>query len=287
MKIPVFFSDRMVSNADSFSPSDTKPAAVVKHWLDLGLPIHVVEPLLADVGDLSSAHNRAYVCGVLARAFFNGFHNKLLDVARSLPWTSGSMLSAANEAVRSGTVACSPSSGFHHAGWDFGGDYCTFNGLMVAAVALRNRGLVNKVGILDCDMHYGNGTKDIIKYLHASRWIRHFTNNNEWNTESDASDFFTALRKAITKMADCDLVLYQAGADSHVDDPLGGYLTTEQLRERDAVVFEGFAKLGVPVAWNLAGGYIKQPDGSIPTVLEIHTNTLTECIKAYNIGKVK
>ncbi|MCJ7761739.1 hypothetical protein MUP59_11460 [Candidatus Bathyarchaeota archaeon] len=285
MKIPVFFSNKMVSHADSFSPSDTKPAVVVKHWLDLDLPIHVKLPVMADLTDLSRAHNRAYVAGVLSRAFYNGFSNKSLDVARSLPWTSGSMFSAAYEAVHSGLVACSPSSGFHHAGWDFGGDYCTFNGLMVAAAALHNEKLVEKVGIIDCDMHYGNGTKDIIKYLHASRWIRHFTNNNEWNTRSDAPAFFVALRKAITKMADCDLVLYKAGADSYVDDPLGGYLTVEQLRERDAVVFQEFARLGIPIAWNLAGGYTKQPDGSIPTVLEIHTNTLKECIKAYQ--KVK
>ena len=81
-------------------------------------------------------------------------------------------------------------------------------------------------------------------------------------------------------MRDCDVVLYQAGADAHIDDPLGGWLTTEQLRRRDAIVFDGLRKLGVPVAWNLAGGYQREADGSIPVVIEIHTNTAREALRA-------
>ena len=74
-----------------------------------------------------------------------------------------------------------------------------------------------------------------------------------------------------------DIVLYQAGADPHVDDPFGGYLTTSQMRRRDKLVFETANKLGVPLVWNLAGGY-QQP---IDKVLELHNNTLEECIRAY------
>jgi hypothetical protein len=37
---------------------------------------------------------------------------------------------------------------------------------------------------------------------------------------------------------EADVVLYQAGADPHQNDPLGGWMTTTQLRERDALVFE-------------------------------------------------
>lgn len=51
-----------------------------------------------------------------------------------------------------------------------------------------------------------------------------------------------------------DVVLYQAGADPHVDDPQGGYLTTEQLAERDFMVFCECRQRGLPIAWNLAGG---------------------------------
>ena len=64
--------------------------------------------------------------------------------------------------------------------------------------------------------------------------------------------------------------MYQAGADPHVDDPLGGWLTTEQLAERDHIVFESARDLGIPVAWNLAGGY----QNPLRKVLDIHDNTL-------------
>lgn len=77
------------------------------------------------------------------------------------------------------------------------------------------------------------------------------------------------------------MVLYQAGADPHVNDPLGGWLTTEQLRERDGLVFSGLKALGIPVAWNLAGGYQLDAAGGISPILEIHDNTLRECARVY------
>ena len=68
-------------------------------------------------------------------------------------------------------------------------------------------------------------------------------------------------------------MLYQAGADPHVDDPLGGWLTTAQLHERDRRVFAAARRIGLPVAWNLAGGY----QSPLRKVLDIHDNTLRAC----------
>ena len=79
-------------------------------------------------------------------------------------------------------------------------------------------------------------------------------------------------------------MLYQAGADPHVNDPLGGWLTTEQLRERDARVFEAVARLGVPVVWNLAGGYQRDANDGIGPVLEIHRNTALEHARVFGGG---
>ena len=53
-----------------------------------------------------------------------------------------------------------------------------------------------------------------------------------------------------------DIVLYQAGADSHVDDPFGaGYFDDAQWVARDKKIFRACRALDIPVAWNLAGGY--------------------------------
>ena len=82
-------------------------------------------------------------------------------------------------------------------------------------------------------------------------------------------------------MSDCDVILYQAGADPHINDPLGGWLTTEQLAERDQIVFTMAKRLGIPIAWNLAGGYQTDEDGGIRPVLDIHDNTMRICHETY------
>ena len=82
----------------------------------------------------------------------------------------------------------------------------------------------------------------------------------------------------------CDVLIYQAGADPHIDDPLGGWLTTEQLLERDTIVFKTARLMGLPVAWNLAGGYQRDKDGGISKVLEIHNNTMRACLRETQSG---
>lgn len=72
-------------------------------------------------------------------------------------------------------------------------------------------------------------------------------------------------------------MFYQAGADPHIDDPLGGELTTEQMRQRDRIVFEYAKEEKKPIVWNLAVGY----QIPIDKVIELHLNTVEECIKTY------
>jgi len=279
--LPVFFTPRMVAPSGSYSPSAQKPAQVVASWQARGIAIQIVEPAPALIAELASAHDEAHVRGVLDCVVPNGFGNRSPAVAASLPYTTGSMLSAARHVLDHGGAASAPCSGFHHAGFRNVAGFCTFNGLMVTACVLHAEGRAARVGILDCDMHYGDGTEGIIESLGARSWVRHFTAGREHHDAADASRFFAALPGIVDGMADCDLVLYQAGADPHVDDPLGGWLTTAQLRERDAIVFERLRALAVPVVWNLAGGYQKAVDGSIPRVLEIHDNTAREWARVY------
>jgi acetoin utilization deacetylase AcuC-like enzyme len=282
--LPVFFTPAMVARAASFSPSAAKPGPVVASWRARGLPMELLEPMPVTPDQLALAHDRRHVLEILGGRALNGFGDRSPEVAASLPYTTGAMLSAARHAVLHGGFAVAPCSGFHHAGYRQVEGFCTFNGLMVTACALKQERLVRRVGILDCDQHYGNGTEEIIEHLGARGWVRHFTAGAEHHRCNQAEGFLARLPEIATMMADCDLVLYQAGADPHVDDPLGGWLTTAQLRRRDACVFSTFHDLGVPVAWNLAGGYQKAADGSIPKVLEIHDNTAFECVRAFGIA---
>ncbi|MFT3711525.1 MAG: hypothetical protein QM817_28145 [Archangium sp.] len=277
--LPLFFSESMVAESGCVSPSAKKPLAVVESWRRLGVPLEVREIAPVTVAELARAHDARFVNDVLSRKVENGFGNRSKAVAQSLPWTSGAMRSAAMHAWRNGGVAVAPCSGFHHAGWKHTAGFCTFNGLMVTAMALHDAG-AKRVGILDCDHHEGDGTDDILRTLNVD-WVDHFTVGGRWSRPRDVSAFFKALPSVLEEMSSCDVVLYQAGADPHVNDPFGGWLTTPELRERDELVFDTFAEAGVPVAWNLAGGYQVEADGSIPKVLEIHDNTLLACAAAW------
>ena len=280
-RIQVFYSAKMDANISSFSPSAGKPARVVGSWHRLGLPIDIIDPTPVSANDFKLAHRPDFVDQVLACESRNGFGNRLPEVAVSLPYTTGSMLSAAREAIRNRKVAVAPCSGFHHAGYASANGFCTFNGLMVTAMVLKAEGLVSRVGILDFDMHYGNGTHELIQRHQAAAWIEHYTAGKEYQSARQALDFMARIPERVAEMRDCDVILYQAGADPHVDDPLGGFLTTNQLRERDRLVFEAANSLGIPIAWNLAGGYQVDSGGGIQAVLDIHNNTMLECVAVY------
>lgn len=280
-QIPVFYRPEMVADSrHRISPSASKPAQVVQDWVQRALPVRVVDFEPATPEQLSLAHDPAYVRGVLSGRIDNGFGNRSAAVAASLPYTSGAMLAAAREALTNGQVACAPVSGFHHAGYEHAEGYCTFNGLMVTALALHAEGRVQRVGILDLDHHWGNGTEEIRRRLHLG-WVQHHSSGRLHPGPEDAEPYLARLPGIVSGFMDCDLLLYQAGADAHVQDPLGGWMTDEQLGRRDRIVFETAATLGLPVAWNLAGGYRRDDLGGIAPVLAIHRRTLQACVAVH------
>lgn len=262
------------------SPSAGKPALAVADWLRRGLvspeQVHSFEPVGVD--DLKRVHDADFVDGVLSLELANGFGNRNADVARSLPYTSGSMLAAAEFAILHREHVCSPTSGFHHAGHSMAGGYCTFNGLIVTAMKLKAQGLVERVGIIDLDMHYGDGTQELIRH-HRLDWIHHHTQGRHFHEREDIGRqghrYLSWLDKALADCQGVDLLLYQAGADPHVRDPLGGLLTEQLMSLRDHAVFEAFA--GRPLVWNLAGGYQVDIHGRIDPVLRLHRNTVVAC----------
>jgi acetoin utilization deacetylase AcuC-like enzyme len=274
--IPVFYSEHMLAESGSFSPSAGKPRHVLAAWQKAGLPIaeHPIAP--ASKLDFCLAHDPAYVHGVLGGKVPNGFGNTSRDVARSLPYTTGAMIEAARAALQGG-CACAPVSGFHHAHYDSAGGYCTFNGLVIAAQKVLADGTARRILILDCDMHYGDGTDQILERLGLTSTFTNVTFGRWFHQPTNAGAYLQRLRETVARFDSFDLVLYQAGADVHVDDPLGGVLTTEQMIERDHIVFEAARVTETPIAWNLAGGY-QEP---LSKVVDLHVNTLRECLRAF------
>jgi acetoin utilization deacetylase AcuC-like enzyme len=275
-RIPVFYSEHMLATAGSFSPSASKPRHVLAAWQAAGLPITLRSFTPASAKDIRLAHDPVYVRGVLNGKHPNGFDNTSAEVARSLPYTTGAMIAAARAALESG-CACAPVSGFHHAQYSSASGYCTFNGLVITGAKLLAEDAVKRVMILDCDMHYGDGTDGILERLGLARSITNATFGRWFYQPSQASAYLQRLREVVAGFDAFDLVLYQAGADVHVNDPLGGVLTTDQIIERDQIVFEGARASDTPIAWNLAGGY-QEP---LRKVLDIHDNTMRACAAAY------
>jgi acetoin utilization deacetylase AcuC-like enzyme len=282
LALKVFYDPRQHTDANvSYSPSAGKPAKVVESWKRLGIPLAFMPVDPATPDDLALSHSRAYVDGVLSAELQNGFGNRSPEVAATLPWTTGSMVSAAVHAATAGGVTISPTSGFHHAGYERGTGFCTFNGLMVAARILQSRGLARKIGVLDIDMHYGDGTADIIDRLGLTD-IHHWTFGAHYSSRFECEGFLRELPRVLEGFRDREVVLYQAGADPFIEDPLGGVLTAEELRLRDRLVFTFFAREKIPLSWNLAGGYARDEAGTIRPVLNIHDATLRECYAAYS-----
>jgi acetoin utilization deacetylase AcuC-like enzyme len=91
-----------------------------------------------------------------------------------------------------------------------------------------------------------------------------------------------ALRTELTAFG-ADIVFYQASADVHIDDPLGGLLSTEQMRLRDRSMLSIARELSIPLTWNLAGGYQVEADGSIPRVIQLHLNTFEEALRVWRL----
>jgi acetoin utilization deacetylase AcuC-like enzyme len=156
---------------------------------------------------------------------------------------------------------------------------------MVTAAQLLAEGLVQRVAIIDCDYHYGDGTQAIIDAQGLADRVLHVSFGRSFRKPEQAAAYLDAvagLRGELRAFAP-ELILYQAGADAHVDDPLGGLLTTEQMRQRDRGLFSIARELSIPVTWNLAGGYQIESDGSIPRVVELHLNTFEEALRVWQL----
>jgi acetoin utilization deacetylase AcuC-like enzyme len=112
-------------------------------------------------------------------------------------------------------------------------------------------------------------------------YIQHYTFGAESIYPDNAENWIKTLEEKLLDLyKHSDIIFYQAGADPHINDPLGGVLTTEQMAERDKIVFKVARYLNIPVVWNLAGGY----QTPFEEVLKIHQNTILnwkdiECVE--------
>jgi acetoin utilization deacetylase AcuC-like enzyme len=148
--------------------------------------------------------------------------------------------------------------------------FCALNGL--ALVAHVHRDL--RVFVIDCDEHGGNGTEEFAAELPnlytASIFGTRFGcrgGARSWAFQVvDSKDSWRKYRRALREVQQLlrvhrpELLIYQAGADCHEDDPKSRARMNERaMYDRDLIVFIMAAKLKIPTVFLVAGGY-QSPD---------------------------
>ncbi|MYK98669.1 MAG: histone deacetylase, partial [Gemmatimonadetes bacterium] len=140
----------------------------------------------------------------------------------------------------------------HHAESDRGMGFCIYNNAAVAARYAQSRFGVERVAVLDWDVHHGNGTQEIFEedpsvyYFSVHQYPLYpftgaeretgtgegagYTMNVPVSAGSGDEVFIDVLRGTVLpamKAYQPDLLILSAGFDAHMDDPLSGTLVTD------------------------------------------------------------
>ena len=232
---------------------------------------HAPEPM--PLRWLEAVHDPAYVAEVLAadvpypKTRRIGFPITPEVAARAQAVPGGTWL-AAHLAIRHG-FAANTAGGSHHALADTGAGYCVFNDLALAAVRLIEEGTVDRLVVVDCDVHQGDGTAallagrpEIATYsIHAEKNFpaRKARSTLDVGLADGVGDdaYLDTLAATLTPfLAEHrpQLILYQAGVDPFAGDRLGRLaLSLDGLAQRERLIAQ--LTRGIPLASTVGGGY--------------------------------
>jgi acetoin utilization deacetylase AcuC-like enzyme len=197
-----------------------------------------------------------------------------------LPWSQplanrtciavgGTILTAKN-ALECG-LACNTAGGTHHAFPDYGSGFCIFNDLAIASRVLQKSGIIQKILIIDLDVHQGDGTAFIFQnddsvFTFSMHCEVNFPGTKQKSdldvplpVGMEDDEYLQTLANYLSDLlteVKPDLIFYDAGVDTHIDDKLGKLALTDRgLFRRDMQVLTTCIKQGYPVACVIGGGY--------------------------------
>ena len=295
MELPVINHPDYVAkiNDDNKFPIK-KFGALAKYLLAKNIIKKFHIPKECSIETMKTSHSLKYI---------NDIKNKTLDikaqkkigfpindsvVKRSFVATGGTVL-ASKLAINYG-ISCNTAGGSHHANYDGGAGYCVFNDVAVAAHYLINRGLANKILIVDLDVHQGNGNSEIFK---NNRSVFTFSMHSKTNYPAKKSNsdldvelednlednaYIKTLKHYLSELnkENFDFVFYIAGVDIHFNDRLGKLkISDEGIRLRDELVVENFFSQRIPFCGVLGGGYNKD----FNKLIELHSMLHQSCAK--------
>jgi acetoin utilization deacetylase AcuC-like enzyme len=235
----------------------------------------VIEPSLTDFSNLYTVHTKRYSDGV-----WNGNLSRKEIRRMGLPWSKG--LAIRSRLAVQGTINASImalqdgmsgnlAGGTHHAMADGGEGFCVYNDVAVAIRVLKQAKWVQRVLVIDCDVHQGNGTADIFKddadvYTFSIHGQKNYPFKKPPSTfdiglpdKTGDAEYLSVLEKALEKIFNefnPDLVYYLAGIDPLETDHFGRLsLSLKGLEERERLVIEETGKRDLPLVLLLSGGY--------------------------------
>ncbi len=197
----------------------------------------------------------------------------------------GGTIVAAEQALKEG-LAVHIGGGFHHAFADHGEGFCILNDVAVAVEKLKKEGKVDKVMVVDVDVHQGNGTAAILSKkdyvftfsihqmdIYPAEKPRSRLDVGLWTGDGDEK-YLSALNAHFPRLYEefhPDLVVYLAGADPFEKDKLGSLkLTKEGLMERGRLIIGEARRRKIPLVVLLAGGYAHD----VQDTVAVHLNTI-------------
>ncbi len=189
--------------------------------------------------------------------------------------------------------AFNAAGGTHHSFTYKGGGYCLFNDVAIACNDLLLRKIVQKILIVDLDVHQGDGSAEIFR---ANPNVFTFSIHGEDNyplrkeksdldiglaTGCDDVHYLKILKETLPHLIQVvqpDLIFYLAGVDVLATDKLGKLsLSQEGCRLRDRYVFEQCKINKIPVAVTMAGGYSER----IAQIVDAHANTYKMAVDVF------
>lgn len=253
---------------------------------------------LADRQTIELVHDADYVEAFLSGTLDAGAMRRI-----GFPWSEGlvqrtlasvgSTLAATEEALATGwggTLA----GGTHHAFAGEGSGFCVFNDIAVAIRNLQRDHGMERVAVIDLDVHQGDGTAQIFADDASVLTLSVHCKNNfplrkqesridvELNAGVGDQEYLRVLREVLPRVWEFgpQAVFYQSGVDGLASDELGHLeLTSGGLIERDRLVMRAVRELGVPFVVTLGGGY-SRPVG---LTVEAHANTFRTAYEAFEI----
>ena len=246
--------------------------------------IQIKEPRLATRDELLLVHEESFI----DRFLEGNLSEKEVRRIGLKPWKPeiiprtlrlvGGALDGLDELLNGAVLAGNMAGGTHHAFKSEGAGYCIFNDLAVAAEVALQKENIDRILILDLDVHQGDGTADI--FAGDDRVITvslHGQNNFPFRKKTSDLDhgfkdgtedeeYLQVLDSVLEQLEEehFDLIFFQAGVDGLASDALGLLnLSRAGMSNRNQRVFDWCRKMGKGMLIFMGGGYAKPIEDTV------------------------